>query len=85
MEELVTFYWPSVCRKKEDGTISLKVSGAENGCLWTGGKDITPSDPEYGFWDFVYQIRDRYPTFFDDAELARLKKDFEEKDFTTDN
>jgi hypothetical protein len=45
MEPPITFYWPNWSRVATDGTITLKVTGYEGDCHWTGQHVSKPDDP----------------------------------------
>ena len=60
----------------EDGTISMRSTGWEDECHWTGVHESKPSDPDHGFWKFVISIKERYEHFFDEKELEKLKEEY---------
>jgi len=57
----ISFLWPQVSTKADDGVISTKTSGCEGDCHWTGERQFAPGGDFYEAWDWVYRNRHAFP------------------------
>ena len=73
----LTFLWPQVSTKADDGAITTKTSGYEGDCHWTGERTFTPDDEFHVVWDWVYRNRHAFPPVFDDELLVAVNAYFE--------
>lgn len=48
-----TFYWPEWHKFNDRGTLTVKVTGWDADCHWTGAIAIEPIEEIYPFWLWV--------------------------------
>ncbi|MEM9284214.1 MAG: hypothetical protein AAGA96_20545 [Verrucomicrobiota bacterium] len=73
----LTFLWPQVSTKADDGSITTKTSGYEGDYHWTGERTFTPDDEFHAVWDWVYGNRHAFPPVFDDDLLVAVNAYYE--------
>jgi hypothetical protein len=76
----VTFYWPSVCCIMDDRTVAIRATGYdEEGAHWTGERRWSSDSPDYGFWRWIFEHKERWGNrgFFSDTDLATLRAEYE--------
>ncbi len=74
--EPVTFYWPRMSEIASDGTITMRATGYNKEGHWTGVCRFPPDVSDYRFWCWVIEHRNRWPDFFSDRDLPRLREEF---------
>jgi hypothetical protein len=74
--EPITFYWPTMSKIAPDGTITMRATGYDEGSHWTGVRHFTRDTSDYQFWSWVVKHRSRWPQFFSDRDLPRLREEF---------
>lgn len=74
-DENSKFYWPEWHRFNEHGTLTMKVTGWEGDCHWTGSMTVEPMEPDYAFW--FWAIKEKNCTeLINDEKFKELKQEF---------
>jgi hypothetical protein len=71
----ITFYWPSVSEISADG-ITIRATGYDDEAHWTGVHKVGRDASDYDFWAWVVAQRERWPVFFSDRDLPKLRDEF---------
>jgi len=72
----ITFYWPTMSEVALDGTITMRATGYDEEAHWTGVRHFAPDTSDYLFWRWVVEHRSRWPQFFSDRDLPKLREEF---------
>ena len=72
----VTYFYPRMSDVASDGTITMRATGWTDEGHWTGVRKTQPDSPEYSFWRWVVTQSERWPDFFSDRELPKLREEF---------
>ncbi len=60
----------------EDGLLTIKASGWENGeTHWTGFLSVAPSEPDYDFWYWLARVR-QASELVEESDLAKWKAEY---------
>lgn len=69
----ITFLWPQVSSLRESG-LTIRATGYENDCHWTGQRDFPSSDPDFAFWKWLYINQQLLPPVLEESFLPALMK-----------
>lgn|GEM_PF-5868807 len=72
----VTYFYPRMSKFAPDGTITIRATGWTDEGHWTGAKKVQTDSSEYEFWRWVVANSERWPDFFSDRELPKLRDEF---------
>jgi len=73
-----THYWPERAEVQDDGVVVIRVTGRERvGGRWGGIRRFAARSPDYGFWRWVVENKERWPSSFSDADLPAMRAEYE--------
>jgi hypothetical protein len=73
-----THFWPESAEVKAEGTVVIRITGREpSRGRWGGFCRVAPEAADYGFWRWVVENKERWPSSLSDADLPAIKAEYE--------
>jgi hypothetical protein len=74
----ITDFWPESAEVQAGGTVVIRITGRERARgRWGGFQRVAPESADYGFWRWVVENKEHWPTSFSEADLPAIRAEFE--------
>jgi hypothetical protein len=73
-----TRYWLADSQIASDGAVILRLSAKDPGhARWGGVRRYQPGFPDYGFWRWVLEHKDRWADTISEEDVSRMRLEYE--------